>query len=324
MDEERKKWKLYYKVKFPGGYTMSREITVAAGQLGPMSEDMGFSDEERRGIVERMVNLVKKGNEENVDVICFPESSLSPFFIGKEILEDPREKFFDDVPNELTKPLLKKAKEYGIALILPYSEKDGEHFYNSAIVFNESGEILGKYRKTHIALVVYDEPGKESYEKIYYEPGNLGFPVFSLETAEAKIGVQICYDKMFPEGYRALAMNGAEIIFNPANLASFSGRRRIDTWGRCLQSRAAENQVFVVGVNKSGTERGRHNVGKSMIISPRAGEIIKQGNNEGDELVATKIDLGDIYETRFEFPLTRDMRPEIYKKHLFNLYDPKN
>jgi len=292
---------------------MSREITVAAGQLGPNSE-------KREEIIERMIELVEKAREKGVNVICYTEDSISPFFFTKEINPEwQKEQFFSQLPNNLTKPLFKKAKEYGIALIVPYAEQDRNYFYNSSIVVNESGEILGKYRKNHIPLSIHPTPGKASYEKLYYSPGNLGHPVFNLKTANAKIGVQICYDRRFPEGYRILALKGAEIVFNPTNMATYAEKERESTWGRCLQSRALENKLFVVAPNKSGEEKGRKNIGRSMIISAVNGKIIAQGKNEGDELVYSTIDLDKILEERSKLPLTRDMRPDLYKE-LFNLY----
>lgn len=292
---------------------MSREITVAAGQLGPNSE-------KREETIERMIALVEEAKNKGVNVICYPEASISTFFFTKELIPDgQREQLFDHLPNGLTKPLFEKAKEYGIALIVPYAEQDGNYFYNSAIVVNEDGVILGKYRKNHIPLAIFSTPGEASYEKLYYTPGNLGYPIFNLKTANAKIGVQICYDRRFPEGYRILALKGAEIIFNPTNFATYAERERADTWGRILQARALENMLFVVGPNKSGKEKGRINVGRSMIISIVGGEIIAQGKNEGDELVYSTIDLDKINEVRSKLPLTRDMRPDLYKE-LFNLY----
>ena len=292
---------------------MGREITVAAGQLGPNSENQ----EEN---IERMITLLEEAKDKGVNIICYPECSISPFFFAKEIIPaGQREHFFTQLPNDLSKPLFEKAKEYGIALIVPYAEQDGVYFYNSAIVVNEDGEVLGKYRKNHIPLAIFSTLGEANYEKLYYTPGNLGFPIFNLKTANAKIGVQICYERRFPEGYRILALKGAEIIFNPTNMATYGERDRVDIWGRCLQSRAIENMLFVVGSSKAGKEKGRINVGRSMIISAVGGEIIVEGKNEGDELIYSNVDLDKINEVRSKFPLARDMRPDLYKE-LFNLY----
>lgn len=296
---------------------MAREITVAAGQLGPNSD-------KREETVERMINLLNEGKGKGVNVICYPEWSLSPFAFTTQVLQGPREPFFDQIPNQLTKPLFQKAKEYKMAMIIPYAEQDGSHFFNSSIIVNEEGEILGKYRKNHIPLTIFATgSGKASYEKLYFEPGNLGHPLFMLKTANARIGIQICYDRRFPEGYRILALKGAEIIFNPHNFATYQEKGRAGTWGRIKQARALENMLFVVAPNKSGVERGRNNVGRSLIIECENGEIIAEGKNEGDELICATIDLDKVHEVRSKRALTRDMRPELYKE-LFELYGLTN
>jgi predicted amidohydrolase len=290
---------------------MSRQITVAAGQMGPNSDN-------REEIVERMIMLLNEGKQQGVNIISYVEWSISPFAFTTQVLYGPREVFFDQIPNELTKPLFQKAKEYGIALIVPYAEQDGCHFFNSSIIVNEEGEILGKFRKNHIPLTIFQESGKATYEKLYFEPGNLGHPIFTLKTVKAKIGVQICYDRRYPEGYRILSLKGAEIVFNPTNFATYEAKARANTWGRLLQARALENGIFVVAPNKAGTERGRHNVGRSMIINPN-GDIIAEGKNDGDELVFKTIDLDDGTNSRAQRPWTRDLRPDLYRE-LFDLY----
>ncbi len=295
---------------------VSRKITIAAGQLGPNLSG-------KQDLIERILNLLEKANDKGVNIIGFPELSLSLFFFPKEIVPpEKREDLFEEIPNEFTKPIFERAAKYNIAMVLPYAEKYKTNYYNSAIVTNEKGEILGKYRKNHLPLFSFTS-GKASHEKLYFKPGNLGYPIFTLETVNAKIGVQICYDRRFPEGYRILALKGAEIIFNPTNLATYDEKDRAGTWGRCLQSRALENQLFVVGPNKSGVEKGRNSVGESMIISAVGGEIITQGDNKGDELVFATIDLDDIKDVRANLPLTRDLRPDLYRK-LFHLYGLKD
>jgi predicted amidohydrolase len=294
--------------------TMSRKITVAAGQLGPNSDN-------RAENTERMIALLEQGKKKGVNIICYPEWSLSPFAFTTQPLKGPREPFFDQIPNDLTKPLFQKAKEYGIAMIVPYAEQEGTRFYNSSIVVNEDGEILGKYRKNHIPLTIFPDSGKATYEKLYFEPGNLGHPVFTLKTVNAKIGIQTCYDRRYPEGYRILTLKGAEIVFNPVNFATYEHKGRGGTWGRILQARGLENGIFIVAPNKAGTERNRHNVGRSMIINYN-GDIIAEGKNEGDELVSMTIDLDDGTAQRSMRPWTRDLRPDLYRE-LFELYGLK-
>lgn len=282
---------------------MKRPITLAAAQLGPNSGD-------KRETVERMVNLVREAGGAGVDILGFPEASLTPFFPGDVHLED-RDRFFDEVPSALTEPLFREARSQGIAFVLAYAEREGTHRYNSTIVVDGDGTILGKYRKVHIPLVVFPTPGQANYEKLYFEPGNLGFPVF--ETKKARIGVQVCYDRRFPEGYRILALKGAEIIVNPTCMATYNEKDRSASWELLLQARALENQVFVVGPNKAGQEGARMNIGRSFIASPIGGQIVAQADKDDDQLVVARVDLEDVATTRAKLPLARDRRVELYR-----------
>lgn len=281
---------------------MKRPVTLAAGQLGPNSGD-------KHETVERMVRLVREAAAQEVDILGFPETSLTPFFPGQVHLED-RERFFEEVPGPLTEPLFKEARSHGIAVVLAYAERDGTHRYNSALVVDGDGTVLGKYRKVHIPLVVFPTPGQANYEKLYFEPGNLGFPVF--HARKATIGVQICYDRRFPEGYRILALKGAEVIVNPTCMATYSEKDRTATWEMILQTRALENQVFVVGPNKAGQEGTRVNIGRSFIASPVGGQIVAQADRDDDQLVVARVDLEDVATTRAKLPLSRDRRVDLY------------
>ena len=281
---------------------MKRPMTIAAAQLGPNSGD-------KRETVERMVDLVREAGAQGVDFLSFPEAGLTPFFPGEVHLED-RDRFFDEVPGPLTDPLFREARAQGVAFVLAYAEKDGAHRYNSAIVVDGDGTILGKYRKVHIPLVVWSTPGQANYEKLYFEPGNLGFPVF--QTRKAKIGVQICYDRRFPEGYRILALKGAEIVATPTCMATYNEKDRSASWELLLQARALENQMFVIGPNKAGVEGTRVNIGRSFIASPVGGQLIAQADKDDDQLVVARIDMEDVASTRAKLPLTRDRRTDLY------------
>lgn len=285
---------------------MKRPITLAAAQLGPNSGD-------KRDTVERMVNLVREAGTREVDLLVFPEAALTPFFPGAVHLED-RDRFFDEVPSPLTEPLFREARAQGLAFVLAYAEREGTHRYNSAIVVDNDGTILGKYRKVHIPLVVFPTPGQANYEKLYFEPGNLGFPVF--QTKKARIGVQICYDRRFPEGYRILALKGADVIANPTCMATYNEKDRSASWELLLQARALENQVFVIGPNKAGQEGARTNIGRSFIASPVGGQIVAQADKDDDQLVVARVDLEDIATTRAKLPLSRDRRTDLYAELL--------
>lgn len=281
---------------------MNRPITLGAAQLGP---DTG----NKRETIQRIVELIKQAGDRRVDVLGFPEAALTPFFPGDVHLEN-RDRFFDELPSVETAPIFDTARELGISLVVAYGEKEGIHRYNSAVVTDSDGAVLGKYRKIHIPLVVFPTTGQANYEKIYFAPGNLGIPVFG--TKKARLGVQICYDRRFPEGYRILALKGAQVIVNPTCMATYNERERSASWELLLQARALENQVFVIAPNKAGLEGARTNIGRSFIASPVGGEIIAQATSEDDEVVAAKIDLEDVERVRAKLPIGRDRRTDLY------------
>jgi predicted amidohydrolase len=248
---------------------MSRKIRIGALQLsGPVRAEPDTAEKDKGKVVERLVHLIKRAAQDGVNIACTTELSLTPFFCCKLIREN--DYFFDDLPSPLIGPLLEEAKKYHMALVLAYAERDGIYRYNSALIFDTDGQVLGKYRKVHIpAYFPSNLPGGTgSYERFYFTPGNLGFPVFDLKELNTTIAVQICYDRMFPEGYRILGLKGAEIVFNPTNYATYGQTYRISAWGRLVQARAYENGFFVCIPNKAGIEEGRENAGRSMIISP--------------------------------------------------------
>ena len=282
---------------------MSRTIKVAAAQLGPSSE-------EKKEVVARMERLMEEAAERGVDMIGFPELALTQFFPNR--LERDNEQWFDELPGPLTARLFQIAREAGIVVMFPYGERDGISHYNSALVIDADGRVLGKYRKMHIpAYFPSKRPGGTgSFERLYFAPGNLGFPVF--ETSKGKVGVQICYDRMFPEGSRILALKGAEVVFFPHNYALYGYEYRGRSWGRLSQARCYENGFFGVVPNKSGQEGPRDNAGRSLVITPLGGDIIAEGSGDREELVIQEIDLDDVAEARKRLPFWRDRRPEVY------------
>ena len=291
---------------------MSNKIKIAVLQLsGPTPVEPETRDKDKVSIVERLANLVKEAARKGVHMVCTTELSLAPFFCKKLIRDN--DYLFDDLPSPLIEPLTEEAKNNKIVLILAYAEKDGIKRYNSALIFDTDGTILGKYRKVHIpAYFPSSLPGGTgSYERMYFTPGNLGFPTFYVKSLNARIAVQICYDRMFPEGYRLLGLKGADIVFNPTNYATYGQEYRIKVWGRLVQSRAYENGLFVCIPNKAGVDGDRENVGRSMIINPR-GDILTTGSGDKEEVVETEIDLEEAKEGRRRIPYWRDRRPDTY------------
>ncbi|MDI5935287.1 carbon-nitrogen hydrolase family protein [Halomonas kalidii] len=280
---------------------MINEIVICAAQMAPNSED-------KRVNADRILKMIGDAAKENAKIIAFPECALTPFFTLKNTKDFDH--YFDTVPNEITSEIMKSAKDNDISVILPYAEKTNIRYYNSAAVINSKGQLIGNYRKVHIpGAFVQDEV--KNFEKIYFTPGDLGFPCFDLDGV--RVGIQICYDRHFPEGFRSLALSGAQIIFNVTGAGAYGKPWRSDSWELLLRARAFENGVYVVGVNKIGLEYGQDYFGRSLVASPLGGEITGKTQDHGeDELLIKRIDLDDITEARKRLPAFRDIRIDQY------------
>jgi predicted amidohydrolase len=254
--------------------------------------------------------MIESAAREKVDLLCFSELFMTPFFPNR--LTQDFDRFFVTLPHKSMQPVLDAAADHGMALILPYGEKDGPHYYNACAVFDRSGKQLGVYRKTHIpAILPSNLPGGTgSYEKFYFSPGT-EFPVFDL--AGVKVGIQICYDRKYPEGSRLLALKGAEILFMPICAASYGETKlRSKTWEIPLQARAYENGVYVVAINRAGDENGRRHIGRSMIVDPIGAEIIAEASTDEPQLLVATLDLDHVAKAQVSLPWWRDRRPELY------------
>ncbi len=283
---------------------MGRKITVAVAQTGPvLSEDIQPAAEVACGMIEEAAR-------QDVEVVCFPEVFLTPFFPSQ--LRPDFEQFFLELPNPVTDSFLDLAREKGVAVIFGFGEHTGSYFYNSAAIFDRGGRHLGTYRKTHLPAVLPSKlkGGTGSYEKMYFSPGG-ELPVYEMDGVH--FGIQICYDRKFPEGSRELAMQGAEIIFMPICAATYGETKlRDNTWALPLQSRAYENGVFVVAANRCGNENGRSHIGQSMIINPVGAEIMALGDRDEPELLVETLDLDDVAVAQKSLPWWRDRRPDLY------------
>jgi N-carbamoylputrescine amidase len=202
-----------------------------------------------------------------------------------------------------------RAKQLGAALVVPMYEEDITGvYYNTAAVIDSDGTYLGKYRKNHIP---HCAPG--FWEKFYFRPGNLGYPVFDIPSLHVRVGVYICYDRHFPEGARALGLNGAEIVFNPS--ATVAGLSEY-LWKLEQPAHAVANGYFIGAINRVGTEspwRIGEFYGQSYFATPR-GKLIAEGSRDKDEVVVADLDLDQIEEVRKTWQFYRDRRPETYEK----------
>jgi predicted amidohydrolase len=283
---------------------MARTITVAAAQTGPvLIEDM------RPGI-EVACKMVGEAARRGADIVCFSELFLTPFFPNQ--LRPDYEHFFLELPSPISAPLLETARRHGIGLIFPFGEKAGQYYYNAAAVFDRAGRHLGTYRKTHIPAILPSsmKGGTGSYEKFYFTPGD-ALPLFEMDGV--RFGIQICYDRKFPEGSRALALQGAEIIFMPICAATYGEQvLRGNTWELPLQSRAYENGVFVVAVNRCGDENGRRHIGKSMIVGPVGASVLAVAGADEPQVLVQQLDLDEVAAAQKSLPWWRDRRPDLY------------
>ena len=245
--------------------------------------------------IEKAVSFIEKGVKEGVKVIALQEVFFSPYF---PIEQD--NKWFDwaePVPGPTVKLMQDIAKQYGIVLIVPIFEEEGRGiYYNTTAVIDADGSLKGIYRKNHI-------PHLEGFwEKFYFRPGNLGYPVF--DTAYCKVGVYTCYDRHFPEGARLLGLAGAEIVFNPS--ATAKGLSRY-LWELEQPAHAVANMYYVGAINRVGGDY----YGTSYFVNPR-GQFLAKGSENSEEIVIADLDLDLITETRKMWQFYRDRRPETY------------
>src|SRR5277367_775874 len=258
----------------------------------------------KRAMIEKHVAYIEQAAKEGAQIVCLQEIFYGPYFCAEQTTR--WYDFTEPIPDGPTIRLMQDlAMRLGTAIIVPIYEieRDGI-YYNTAAVINGSGDYLGKYRKTHIPQVA---PG--FWEKFYFRPGNSGYPVFDL--GFAKIGLYICYDRHFPEGARALGLNGAEIVFNPS--ATVAGLSQY-LWKLEQPAHAVANGYFVAASNRVGTE-APWNIGKfygtSYIVDPR-GKFLATASEDKDELVTAVCDLEQIEEVRRVWQFYRDRRPDQY------------
>ena len=265
-------------------------------------------DEIRERMIEAHIPFIEDAGKQGVQILCFQEVFTQPYFCPSQ-----DRKWYaaaERIPDGPTTQLMMEyAKKYNMVIVVPiYEEHMTGVYYNTAAVIDADGKYLGKYRKTHIPQV---DPG--FYEKFFFKPGDLGYPVF--ETAYLKLGVYICYDRHFPEGWRALALNGAEYIVNPS--ATVAGLSKY-LWELEQPASAAANGVFIGAINRIGTEEpwaSTMNMGEfygsSYIVNPR-GAIEAQASYGDDELLVHEIDLDMVREVRDTWQFFRDRRPDLY------------
>ena len=268
------------------------------------SPDLPLPEIKQAGI-DKHLGYIRQAAEAGSRIVCLQELFNGPYFCAEQ--QARWYDFTEQVPEGPTIRLMQDvARRHGVALIVPVYEREQEGvYYNPAAVISAEGAYLGKYRKTHIPHVA---PG--FWEKFYFRPGNLGYPVFDLGVA--RIGVYICYDRHFPEGARALGLNGAEIVFNPsATVAGLSEH----LWRLEQPAHAVANGYFIGAINRVGVE-APWNIGEfygsSYFCDPR-GQIFAQATRDRDEVLTADLNLDLIGEVRKTWQFFRDRRPDMYE-----------
>jgi predicted amidohydrolase len=298
---------------------MTRYLTVGAAQFGPVQRS-----ESRQDVIKRLIALLREGHARGCDLVVFTEVALTAFF-PHWYITDPAELdayFETEMPSPITQPLFDEAVRLGVGFHLGYAELAWEEgvkrHFNTAILVDKQGQIIGKYRKIHLPGYETHQPGQpfQNLEKRYFEVGNLGFrtwPAFG-----GVIGMCICNDRRWPESYRTLALQGAEMVVlgyntplhNPAlpssdPLANFHNHL-------CMQAGAYQNGIWVVGVAKAGLEEGVMQIGQSCVIAP-SGEIVAMTATLDDELIVAKcdLDLAQLYRAKL-WNFAKNRRIEQY------------
>lgn len=282
---------------------MSRIIKSGLIQLSlPISEGEGTVQEICDAMLQKHLPYIDEAGKKGVQILCMQEIFNTPYFCpGQDA------KWYasaQTVPGPITEVMQTYAKKYGMVIVVPLYEKEQAGvLYNTAAVIDADGAYLGKYRKNHIPQT------SGFWEKFFFKPGNLGYPVF--KTQYAKVGVYICYDRHFPDGARCLGLNGAEIVYNPsATVAGLSQH----LWKVEQPAHAVANGYFMGCINRVGTEKP-WNLGKfygnSYFVNPR-GQIIACASEDNDELLVSEFDLDMIEEVRSVWQFYRDRRPETY------------
>ena len=274
-------------------------IQASVGEKAP--QDM---ERLKQYMIDKHVSLIEQAAGEGVQVLCLQELFYGPYFCAEQ---DPRwYSMVERVPDGPTVSLMQElAKKHRMVMVVPvYEEEMVGVYYNTAAVLDDDGAYLGKYRKTHLP---HAAPG--FWEKFYFKPGNSGYPVFA--TSVGNIGVYICYDRHFPEGARALGLNGAEIVFNPS--ATVAGLSEY-LWELEQPAHAVANGYFVGAINRVGREQpwdiGEF-YGKSYFCNP-LGQITAQGSRDRDEVIVADLDLDQIRDVRTTWQFFRDRRPDTY------------
>lgn len=295
----------------------NRILGLAIGQLGPVQRT-----DSRESVVERLINLMRRAKSRGAEIVVFPELALTTFFprYWTPRLEDADPYYERSMPNATVQPLFDEAKRLSIGFYLGYAELTADgHRYNTAVLVDQHGDVVGKYRKIHLPGHMDHKPDApfQHLEKRYFEVGDLGFGVF--ETHETRFGLCICNDRRWPETYRVMALQSAEVLLLGYNTPlqnihwNEPAHLRTSTHLLVLQANAYENGLWVAAAAKCGVEDGCAMIGSSVIVAP-SGEIVARTVTEGDEIICVEADLAlGAFFREHVFNFARHRRPEHYR-----------
>jgi beta-ureidopropionase len=258
---------------------------------------------DKESMLEKHIGMARDAAKQGAQVLCFQELFYGPYFC--QVQDNQYFSYTEPIPDGPTTRVMQDlAKETGMVLVVPMFEVEQEGFYyNTAAVIDADGTYLGKYRKTHIPHV------SGFWEKFYFRPGNIGYPIF--DTAVGRIGVYICYDRHFPEGWRALGLAGAKIVFNPS---ATSRGLSMYLWNLEQPASAVANEYYIGAINRVGKEPLGDNdfYGSSYFVNPRGQTVGDPASDTDDEIVVRDLDMDLIEEVRQQWAFYRDRRPDAY------------
>ncbi len=296
-----------------------REIVIGGAQMGPIQKA-----DSREAVVARMTALLDQAIAAKCDLVVFPELCLTTFF-PRWMMEDQAEVdtwFETQIPNAATQPLFDRAAAANVAISFGFAEltPEGRHF-NTQILTDRNAEIIGRYRKVHLpGHVEYEaERSHQHLEKRYFEPGDLGFPVW--RNLDAWMGMLICNDRRWPEAYREMGLQGVELVMLGYNTPTTNGQggnedleKRIFHSTMSMQSGAYQNSCWVVGVAKAGVEDGHGLFAGSVIVDPD-GMVVEEATTDGDELLVHACDMDKaLFGKRTIFDFKKHRRIEHYSR----------
>ena len=280
---------------------MPRWLKIGAAQMGPNQDGTP-----REAIVERMLTLLETAARDGVELIVYPEMALTTYF-PKRIRQDYDQFFETEVPPKALELLLRRAAEARVAVHVGFCEKADGKYFNTALLTDRDGRLRGTFRKIHLPGTKIPDGFAQVHEPYYFAHGDTGYRVF--DAVGAKVGIAICQDRRYPESYRALGLQGAEIILIGYNTPL--SPLALDLNELCMRAGAYANLCFVVGVAKAGVEDGVELIAGTCIIDPQ-GQVLAKAATRGDELVVVRVDLDQMGPLRKRWNFLGRRQPQHY------------